>query len=100
MARFSVSICTALYGRYVLVRHDIGTRTARYRAVLSKSAVDSRLKEKEEEGEEEKGEKRDIPALLGFPARSVARGRFFAGGLPSPIGEMRRERRRELPTRE
>ncbi|RWW51296.1 hypothetical protein BHE74_00042369 [Ensete ventricosum] len=94
MARFSVSICTALYGCYVPVRHDIGTRTARYRAVLSKSAVDSRLKEKEEEGEEEKGEKRDIPALLGFPARSVARG------LPSPIGEMRRERRRELPTRE
>ncbi|RWW41665.1 hypothetical protein BHE74_00052836, partial [Ensete ventricosum] len=37
------------------------------------STVSGRLREKEEEGEEEKGEKREIPALPRFPPRSVAR---------------------------
>ncbi|RWW67621.1 hypothetical protein BHE74_00024922 [Ensete ventricosum] len=44
------------------------------------SIVDGRLREKEEEGEEEKGEKREIPDLPRFLTRSVARGRFFASG--------------------
>ncbi|RZR89930.1 hypothetical protein BHM03_00017767 [Ensete ventricosum] len=37
--RFSVLIYTARYGRYIPVRQDIGMRTTRYRAILSKSAV-------------------------------------------------------------
>ncbi|RZS28363.1 hypothetical protein BHM03_00061950 [Ensete ventricosum] len=32
--RFSVSSCTARYGRYVSIRQDTGTRTTRYWAVL------------------------------------------------------------------
>ncbi|RWV88311.1 hypothetical protein GW17_00049614 [Ensete ventricosum] len=64
------------------------------------STIGGWLREKEEEGEEEKGEKREIPALPWFPVRSIARGRFFVGGLPSPLGETRQERRRELPFRE
>ncbi|RRT82962.1 hypothetical protein B296_00018904 [Ensete ventricosum] len=51
------------FGRYILVRQDNGMRIVRYRAVLSKSTAGDRLREKEEEGEEEKGEKREIPAL-------------------------------------
>ncbi|RWV84768.1 hypothetical protein BHE74_00034042 [Ensete ventricosum] len=35
--------------------------------------VDGRLREKEEEGEEEKAEKRETPALPWFPARSTER---------------------------
>ncbi|RRT44452.1 hypothetical protein B296_00047144 [Ensete ventricosum] len=64
------------------------------------SIVGGRLREKEDEGEEEKGEKKEIPALLWFPTRSITRGRFFVGGLPSPLRETRLERRGELPARE
>ncbi|RWV98329.1 hypothetical protein GW17_00038832 [Ensete ventricosum] len=83
--------------QYVPVREDIGTWTTRYRAIPSKSTiggrfqpstgisiVDGRLREREEEGEEENGEKREIPDLPWFPSRSVTPGRFFTGGLPSP----------------
>ncbi|RZR84150.1 hypothetical protein BHM03_00010915 [Ensete ventricosum] len=45
-ARFSISICTAWYGRYVSVRKVTGMRTARYRTILSKSTVGGRLREK------------------------------------------------------
>ncbi|RWW79149.1 hypothetical protein BHE74_00012579 [Ensete ventricosum] len=64
--------------RYVPVCQLIGMRIARYRAVLPKSIVGGRLREKEkgeeEEGGEEEGEK--------YLARSVARGRSD----PSPMG--------------
>ncbi|RZR75035.1 hypothetical protein BHM03_00048336, partial [Ensete ventricosum] len=40
---FSISICTARYGRYVSVCHIIGTLTARYRAVPLKSTVGGRF---------------------------------------------------------
>ncbi|RWW76692.1 hypothetical protein BHE74_00015197 [Ensete ventricosum] len=95
--RFSISICTIWYGRYLSIRYDTGTRTARYQVVLSISTIDGQLMEKEEEGEEEK---REIPSLPWFPARSIVRERFFAGRLPSPLGEMRGEKRRELLERE
>ncbi|RWW32851.1 hypothetical protein GW17_00002446 [Ensete ventricosum] len=74
-------------------------RNARYQEVPPKSTVSGRLREKEEEGEEEKGEKREILALPWFPVQSVARRRFFANELPSPrTGRQREEkgtRRRE-----
>ncbi|RWW48147.1 hypothetical protein BHE74_00045838 [Ensete ventricosum] len=41
----------------------------------------------------------DPVALAWFPARSIARERFFAGKLPSLLEETRSERRRERPTR-
>ncbi|RWV99577.1 hypothetical protein GW17_00037512 [Ensete ventricosum] len=40
---FSISICTARYGRYVSVCHIIGTLTARYRAVPLKSTIGGRF---------------------------------------------------------
>ncbi|RRT66436.1 hypothetical protein B296_00023815 [Ensete ventricosum] len=74
-------------------------RNARYQEEPPKSTVSGRLREKEEEGEEEKGEKREILALPWFPVQSVARRRFFANELPSPrTGRQREEkgtRRRE-----
>ncbi|RWW78120.1 hypothetical protein BHE74_00013682 [Ensete ventricosum] len=51
-----------------------------------KSILGGRLREKEEEGEEEKGDKREISALPRFLVRSVAHERSFAGELPSPLG--------------
>ncbi|RRT84831.1 hypothetical protein B296_00007281 [Ensete ventricosum] len=51
-----------------------------------KSIFGGRLREKEEEGEEEKGDKREISALPWFLVRSVAHERSFAGELPSPHG--------------
>ncbi|RWW04693.1 hypothetical protein BHE74_00007465 [Ensete ventricosum] len=80
-ARNVISICTARYGRYVLVRQVTGTRTARYQAVPPKSTVGGRLREKstvggrlrekkkeeeeEKKKEEEEEKKKEVPP---FPA--------------------------------
>ncbi|RWW88228.1 hypothetical protein BHE74_00002907 [Ensete ventricosum] len=49
---------------------------------------------------EEKGEKREIPALLRFLVQSDARGRFFADRLPSPHTGRRGEREGKEENRE
>ncbi|RWW11167.1 hypothetical protein GW17_00025244 [Ensete ventricosum] len=59
--RFSIPLCTAHTERYVLVRQVTGTWIARYRAVLPKSAVGGRLREKSTVGgrlREKKGRRR------------------------------------------
>ncbi|RWV81962.1 hypothetical protein GW17_00056576, partial [Ensete ventricosum] len=58
---FSIPICIARYGWYVLVRQVTGTRTARYRALSPKSIIDGRLREKKgrrKRGKEERRKKR------------------------------------------
>ncbi|RZR79201.1 hypothetical protein BHM03_00004833 [Ensete ventricosum] len=95
-SRFSVLFCIARYWRYVptvriSVRGPLATGWCRRNRP---STVDfgGRLREKEEQGEEEKGEKREIPNLPRFPVRSVAHGRFFTGRLPSPCVGRRGEK--------
>ncbi|RWW12054.1 hypothetical protein GW17_00024295 [Ensete ventricosum] len=93
------AVCIGPTG-YRYADHPLPDGTIEIGRRRSISTVGGRLREKEEEGEEEKGEKREIPALPRFLARSVARERSFAGGLPSSLREKGRETRRELPTQE
>ncbi|RWW52733.1 hypothetical protein BHE74_00040832 [Ensete ventricosum] len=87
-------------GRYVLVRQLIGTRTARYRRNRSsaidfghwRSTVDGQLREKEEEGEEEEGEKYLArTALPRFLVQSIARMIRRPRAIPSPRAGRRNE---------
>ncbi|RWV82611.1 hypothetical protein BHE74_00048380, partial [Ensete ventricosum] len=64
-----------------------GMRPARYRAIPSKSAVSSRLRDKEEEGEEEEGEKFLAHATLPWLPRMVRHLR----AIPSPCAGRRNE---------
>ncbi|RZS10274.1 hypothetical protein BHM03_00041464 [Ensete ventricosum] len=80
-------------GRCVPVRQLTGTQIARYRAILPKSTVNSRLREKEEgeeeEGEEEEEEAEKYSRTLLFPGSPVHRPRDLSptGNSFSPRGE-------------
>ncbi|RWV82618.1 hypothetical protein GW17_00055865 [Ensete ventricosum] len=61
-------------GRYVPIRQLTSTQTARYRVVLPKSTVGSRLREKYEKGEEEEGEEEEKHTFTSSPHRQSPAG--------------------------
>ncbi|RWW38014.1 hypothetical protein BHE74_00056781 [Ensete ventricosum] len=87
LTRFAISICTALYGRYISVRQIIGTRIAHYWAVPPKidrrwsiSVVGGRLRKK-------KGRKRRGEEIISRRPRSRVVARVRRWNV-SPHGEL------------
>ncbi|RWW37741.1 hypothetical protein BHE74_00057107, partial [Ensete ventricosum] len=100
--RFAISTYTVRYGWYIPVRQVIGTRTARYRVVLSKigrrrlilKEIDCRRSIEEEKGKKKRKRKKKEEGKKEYLASAVL------ARLPSsPAGRLRAVAARGSPAR-